>query len=157
LRILRATPADILRIRQLEQSAATAAHWNSLQYESLFSTDPLPRLIFVAADDSDVETIRGFLVARCLPDEWEVENVVVAERCQRSGIATSLIRELQAEARAKGVGSIMLEVRESNQPALRLYETIGFKRDGTRKDYYQFPTEDAILFRFVLQTCDKIS
>ena len=69
----------------------------------------------------------GFLIARCLPDEWEIENVVVDADRRRQGIARSLIQELRAAAELAGVSSIILEVRESNLAAVRLYENIGFK------------------------------
>ena len=38
-----------------------------------------------------------------------------------------------------------LEVRKSNQPAIGLYEKLGFTRDGLRKNYYENPIEDAVL------------
>ena len=63
---------------------------------------------------------------------------------------SSLVRELLAEARAAGAASVILEVRESNRPALRLYESIGFKPEGRRKNYYQDPAEDALLYRILI-------
>ena len=143
-------------MRQLEHNSETAAHWSTSQYDALFSPNVLPRLALVATEESPGAPILGFLIARCPANEWEIENVVVDLGCRKSGLATSLVRELLAEARTEGVASIILEVRESNRPALQLYEKIGFKHEGRRKDYYQSPPEDAILFRFLLQTCDKI-
>ena len=51
---------------------------------------------------------------------------------------------------------VLLEVRESNTPARRLYEKLGFALEGRRPGYYQDPGEDALLFRLMLQLCDKI-
>ena len=100
--------------------------------------------------------LHGFLVARCLPEEWEIENVVVDENRRRQGIARSLIEELTSAADSADVRSIILEVRESNLAALGLYENIGFKEEGRRKGYYQSPAEDALLYRLTLHFCDKI-
>ena len=157
LRIRRATPADIPYIRELEQHCETAAHWTASQYDVLFSPDAPSRLALVAIGDSTTQPIQGFLVARCLPDEWEIENIVVDPGNRQRGIGRSLVQGLLSEARRTGIASIILEVRESNRPAMRLYENIGFKQEGRREDYYQYPAEDAILFRFLLQTYDKIS
>jgi [ribosomal protein S18]-alanine N-acetyltransferase len=143
-------------MRDLDLHIAGAAHWTAMQYEALFAPDAVKRITFVAADESDECLLRGFVMARCLPDEWEVENVVVAADRRRRGIARSLLRELVAAAGSAGVVSIILEVRESNVVALRLYESIGFTREGRRKEYYQSPVEDALLYRLTLRLCDKI-
>jgi ribosomal-protein-alanine N-acetyltransferase len=143
-------------MRELEQRSETAAHWSSAQYESLFAADAQTGIALVAADESVDTSIHGFLIARCLPDEWEIENVVVDGEHRQRGVGSSLVRELLAGARSAGVASIILEVRESNLPAVRLYESIGFKREGRRRNYYGEPVEDALLYRFLLQTCDKI-
>jgi ribosomal-protein-alanine acetyltransferase len=134
-------------MRELEQQADTGAHWSAEQYDAFFSPDAQARVALIAADDSDDAPTQGFLVARCLPDEWEIENVIVEAGCRRRGVGSSLVRELLAEARAAGVASVILEVLESNRPARRLYESIGFRLEGRRKNYYQHPAEDALLYR----------
>ncbi len=65
------------------------------------------------------------------------------------------MRKLLTEARRDGATSVILEVRESNRPAVRLYESIGFRLEGRRNKYYRDPTEDALLLRIPLRTCDK--
>ena len=126
------------------------------QYKELFSSEAPERIVLIAAEESDDATVLGFLIARCLPDEWEIENVVVDASRRRQGIARSLIQELKVAADLAGVSSIILEVRESNLAAVRLYESIGFTREGRRKEYYQSPVEDALLYRLTLRLCDKI-
>jgi len=147
VRLRRATPSDIEPMRNLEQRSAGAAHWTTEQYRELFTLEVAERVVLVATDDVD---IAGFVIARCLRDEWEIENVVVDAERRQQGIARSLIQELRAAAELAGVASIILEVRESNLAALRLYESIGFTQEGRRKEYYQVPAEDALLFRLTL-------
>lgn len=154
--IRRATPVDLSRIRGLETQAPTAAHWNAPQYEALFLAGGAERIVLVAVDEEGDQGIVGFLIARCLPEEWEIENVVVEENARQSGIGLSLVKRLEQEALAAGVGSILLEVRESNAAARRLYEKIGFTSERRRNNYYQSPAEDAVLYRLLLQSCDKI-
>jgi ribosomal-protein-alanine N-acetyltransferase len=143
----RATSVDIPRMRELEQQAETAAHWSTAQYDALFADEEQARIAIIAVEEPDNVATQGFLVARCVPDEWEIENVIVEERHRRRGVGSSLVRELLAEARNAGALSVILEVRESNRPARRLYESIGFRLEGRRKNYYQDPAEDALLYR----------
>ena len=143
-------------MRELEKHSDSAAHWSAAQYDALFAASGQARIALIAADESGDSPIIGFLIARCLPDEWEIENIVVDERHRHRGVGSSLVRELLIEARAAGAAWVILEVRESNLPALRLYENIGFKREGRRKNYYHAPAEDAFLYRLRLQICDKI-
>jgi len=134
-------------MRQLEQQAETAAHWSAEQYDALLAADAQARIAIVAAEESDDAFKYGFLVARCVPDEWEIENIIVEAGSHRRGVGSSLVRELLAEARTAGAVSVILEVRESNRAALRLYESIGFKLEGRRRNYYRDPAEDALLYR----------
>ena len=134
-------------MRELEQQTATAAHWSATQYDALFAADTQARGALLAVDESSESLIMGFLIARCLQDEWEIENIIVDEQHRQSGVGSRLVRSLLAEARTAGVLSVILEVRESNHAALRLYESIGFKAEGRRKNYYQASTEDALLYR----------
>jgi ribosomal-protein-alanine N-acetyltransferase len=134
-------------MRELEQQADTAAHWSAARYDALFADDAQARIAIVAVEECDDAFTHGFLVACCLSDEWEIENVIVEAESRRRGVGASLVRELLAEARTAGVLSVILEVRESNRPAVRFYESNGFRLDGRRKNYYQGPAEDALLYR----------
>jgi ribosomal-protein-alanine N-acetyltransferase len=156
VQIRRASIVDLPEIRRLEQLAPTAAHWSTAQYEELFVDGSLPRVTFVAVNSGTDSQVVGFLIARPAVDDWEIENVVVAEAHRKRGVGSALVRELVRQAQALKVGSIILEVRESNASARRLYENIGFTCEGRRKSYYRQPQEDAILYRRSLQFCDKI-
>jgi len=134
-------------MRELEQNCETAAHWSAAQYDVLFAANAQARVALIAADEFPSAPVMGFLIARCLPEEWEIENIIVDAQQRQRGIGTSLVRKLLADAGAAGVESAVLEVRESNRPALRLYESIGFKPEGRRKNYYRHPDEDALLYR----------
>ena len=154
--IRRGTFEDLSQIRRLEEQASGAAHWNSAQYEAIFIADATQRFVLVAQKDRHDPEIVGFLVASSLTYEWELENIVVDARHKSRGIGTALLHQLLSEAQAAGAAAIILEVRESNLPARRLYESIGFTSEGRRKAYYRDPVEDAILYRRRLQFCDKI-
>jgi [ribosomal protein S18]-alanine N-acetyltransferase len=137
----------------LEEHCSTAAHWTKQQYQlSLQSSDEaFRRLVLVAQPASSGETssagILGFLVARRLGPEWELENIVVSSRFQRGGIGRRLLEQLLSRARETGGDALFLEVRESNTTARSLYEQAGFQPAGRRNSYYKDPQEDGILYR----------
>ena len=94
------------------------------------------------------DRIIGFLAFEQVLDEGSIVEVAVHPDCRRKGIARSLITT--AIQSAEGLDSVFLEVRESNTPAIRLYESLGFERIGVRKGYYQKPKEDAVLMKMTL-------
>jgi|SRR5271166_5795875 len=147
-----ATPGDIPSIQWLEQQAENAAHWTDREYEALFASDAPARIALVAYDEvgSGGVPIHGFLIAQCALGDWEIENVVVAPARRRSGVGTNLIQQLLLRARKQGATSVLLEVRESNGAARRLYENSGFSEHGQRKNYYKEPSEDAILLKIFI-------
>ena len=151
-----ATADDVLAIRALERQADAAAHWAEREYDALFAADAPLRIALVAVTESDATHIHGFVIARCTPDDWEIENVVVAPEQRRSGIGTRLIQEVLLRAEAGGATSVLLEVRESNFAARRLYEKLGFSEKGRRNDYYRDPQEDALLLQIFLAPGPKV-
>jgi [ribosomal protein S18]-alanine N-acetyltransferase len=150
VRIRAATPDDVPAIRALERRADTAAHWAEREYDALFAADAPVRIALVAVDESNTAQVTGFVIARCAPDDWEIENVVVDRERQRRGIATKLIQELVQQAHTSGATSVLLEVRESNLAARGLYEKLGFSERGRRSNYYRDPPEDALLLQISL-------
>jgi [ribosomal protein S18]-alanine N-acetyltransferase len=126
----------------LERLAATAAHWSREQYERLLKAGNRDVLVL---EESSV--VQGFLVARQVDAEWEIENVAIAAPAQQRGLGTQLVGEFLNHARSRGARSVYLEVRESNHAARRLYKKWAFVESGRRERYYREPEEDAVLFR----------
>lgn len=143
-----ATPDDVPSIRALEQQSETAAHWAAREYHALFAADAPPRLALAAIAEEESDRVIGFAIARCATDEWEIENVVVAREKRRHGVGIKLIRKVLLKAQAAAATSVLLEVRESNLAAHRLYEKLGFSQQGRRSNYYKNPEEDALLLSF---------
>lgn len=134
-----------------------AARWSDTQYSSLFPKEGLGSRVVLVAEYGRLEqlrdraTIAGFVVARHAAAEWELENIVVAEEFRGKGIGTRLVQQLLTQAQRANGDLVFLEVRESNTPARRFYEKLGFQETGRRKAYYSNPTEDAILYRRMLR------
>ena len=143
-----ATPDDVPSMRALEQQTETAAHWAECEYDALFAAEAPPRIALVATSEADSGRVVGFVIARCATAEWEIENVVVAREKRNRGLGIKIIRELLLRAQSAGATSVLLEVRESNLAARRLYEKLGFSQQGRRSNYYREPEEDALLLCF---------
>ncbi len=92
----------------------------------------------------------GFLMAFHVLDECHLLDIATEEKFRRRGIGAALIRELMKRAGEKDGSVIYLEVREKNQAARGLYEKLGFVPVGKRKDYYKYPTDDAVLYTLTL-------
>ena len=144
LSIRSATSADLPAMMALEKHAVTAAHWSAQQYEALFRASEPGRVALVIEDESGLQ---GFVIARVVDREWEIENIAVAGPARRRGLGTRLLGELLDLARARGADAVFLEVRESNRAARALYEKWAFLEGGRRRRYYKDPEEDAILYR----------
>jgi ribosomal-protein-alanine N-acetyltransferase len=86
----------------------------------------------------------GYLVCSRYDNAWHLMNVAVDPDRRRRGIASTLLDRLFA-ATDDGRGRFTLEVRPSNQPAIALYERVGFRAAGTRRRYYQDNGEDALV------------
>ncbi len=75
----------------------------------------------------------------------DITNVTVKPEFRRQGIARRMLRELMQEGRKRGVERFTLEVRRSNEPAIALYNSLGFYEEGVRRGYYESPREDALI------------
>ena len=89
--------------------------------------------------------IVGYLCVWEIADEIHVTNVAVHPRRRRQGIARALLGGVLEEARARDLRLIVLEVRPSNQEAIGLYESFGFRVTGRRRGYYYDTGEDALV------------
>ena len=98
----------------------------------------------VAIEDNSVV---GYVGSQTVLGETDMMNIATHPDHRGKGIATSLIKELIAELTLRKSRSLMLEVRASNDTAIRLYHNLGFAEVGRRKNYYRNPKEDALIMR----------
>lgn len=112
--------------------------------QALISQLPDDMHFFIAAFN-DSGRVLGYIGMMYVLDEGYISNVAVSPECRRLGIADKLIESLIKRANEKNLSFVTLEVRESNLPAIELYRKNGFSDVGMRKNYYNKPTENAIL------------
>ena len=103
--------------------------------------------ILVAKIDN---TVVGYITYSVVLDEVQIANIATHPDYRRRGIGEKLLMHLYNESMSENMFVITLEVRESNEPAIRLYEKCGYCEVGRRKNYYKNPTEDALLMNLSL-------
>lgn len=87
----------------------------------------------------------GYIIYWLLPGEVDIHNLAVHPSYRRQGLGRMLLQAVIDEARREGRQRITLEVRKSNEPAQRLYQSTGFVPRGIRKGYYSDDGEDAVV------------
>ena len=95
----------------------------------------------------DGDALAGYVGSQSVMGESDMMNIAVDAHYRRQGIAQALVEALVAQLKEKGNHSLTLEVRISNQPAIALYEKLGFAQVGRRPNYYRNPKEDALILR----------
>lgn len=91
------------------------------------------------------EKIIGECGIWCCLDEGEITNIGIHKEYQNMGVGTMLLGYLLEQGKKIGITQFLLEVRESNKNAIKLYEKYNFKIEGMRKNFYEKPRENAII------------
>ena len=131
--------ADLGDIEAIEKRAYRTP-WSRSMFASELAK---PTSICLGAFESD--RLVGYTINSRYVDAWHVMNVAVDPDYQRRGIATRLLERLfELTGKDDGRG-YTLEVRVSNKEAIKLYEKLGFERQGLRRGYYTDNREDALI------------
>lgn len=140
----------MLLIREMEAADAEAVSvieresfsmpWSAKDFLEMVEADYAH--YYVAEVDGKIAGCCGI---RNIAGEGEITNVVVAAPYRKKGIALKMMEYMLERAEEIGIGDCTLEVRISNQPAIRLYERLGFQGEGIRPGFYEKPDEDALI------------
>lgn len=104
-----------------------------------------PLSLWLVAIDED--KVVGYVGSQSVMGEGDMMNIAVDPAYRRRGIGGQLVENLVASLLKKGVHSLSLEVRVSNEAAISLYQKLGFREIGCRKNYYRHPREDGLILR----------
>lgn len=140
-------PAHLKQVKALLDTCFGKSAWTSDALRS--QLDKADSRCTVAVED---DIIIGFLAFEQVLDEGSIVEVAVHPDHRRRGIARHLITS--AINSAEGLHTVFLEVRESNAPAVKLYESLGFERIAVRKGYYDRPKEDAVIMKLSISVCN---
>ena len=137
--IRRSRPDDATEIREMEERIFSDPFSQKDIFSYICSDNGM---CFTATDDSGVV---GYIVGTKIPPEGEIYRIAVREDKRQRGIGYRLLSYALKTERGSGVETVFLEVRSKNIPARALYKAYGFKEISIRKNYYQNPTDDAII------------
>lgn len=134
-------PSHVVQVAEIEKLCFSDP-WslNAIQSEL---DNPLS-LWIVAVDDNRVV---GYVGSQSVMGWSDMMNLAVRPEYRRRGVAERLVQELIIGLRDRENTCLTLEVRVSNDPAIALYEKMGFTAVGRRPNYYHNPKEDALILR----------
>jgi len=130
---------DLTAIEAIEQRAYPTP-WSRSMFASELAK---PTSICLGAFEGD--DLLGYVINSRYVDAWHIMNVAVDPDRRRRGIATRLLERLFELTRDDERRGYTLEVRISNEDAIRLYEQLGFEPRGIRRGYYTDNKEDALI------------
>jgi ribosomal-protein-alanine acetyltransferase len=137
--VRRFRPEDVDAVTAIGDEAPEAATWSRESYRKFAEENGSLALV--------LETngrVSGFLVGRRVREQSEILNLAVGRKHRRKGEGTALLAAAFLEFALRSVGSVYLEVRESNTGAIAFYEKHGFAKTGLRRGYYREPDEGAV-------------
>ena len=133
--------ADVDCVCVLEEMAFSMPWHKESFIEMIENKDAL----YLVADDEQAGVI-GCCGVRSIVGEGDISNVVVHPDYRKKGVAYQMLNELLSCAEQEfAIKEFTLEVRCSNEAAIHLYEKLGFVSEGVRKNFYEEPTEDALI------------
>jgi ribosomal-protein-alanine N-acetyltransferase len=139
IQVRKLTLGDLAEIERIERRSYPTP-WSRSMFAGELSK---PSSYCIGAVDGDVDRLAAYLIVSRYVDAWHVMNVAVDPRYRRRGLARQLLTELFGATSSDSMRGYTLEVRVSNDAAIKLYERLGFKISGVRRGYYTDNREDA--------------
>jgi ribosomal-protein-alanine N-acetyltransferase len=133
------TPSDLDAVTAIEERTFSTP-WSRTSFERDCMGEGTSS--WVALRDGALE---GYIVSWIVCDEIHIGNIAVDEGARRRGTGRHLLARALEHAAGLGVTLATLEARESNAPAIGLYESFSFRPVAIRKRYYSDTGEDAIV------------
>ena len=137
---------DLNTIVEIE-NASMSSPWSLDSYKEALDSN---HAFIMVADEAGVCV--GFAVFYLTAPESELPDIVVSESYRGRGIGKLLLDASLRQLSLRGVDTVFLEVRVSNERARALYEKMGFEEIGRRKYFYSDPIEDAICMRLEIDS-----
>lgn len=149
VKIRKMTAEDVPAAAALERICFSEPWSENVYLQTLANENAL----YLLAENEDGE-LAGICGLLDILGEGDISNVAVAEPFRRQKVAERMMAELLRQGRERGITAFTLEVRASNEAAIRLYEKFGFICEGRRKRFYREPEEDALILWYRIGEID---
>jgi ribosomal-protein-alanine N-acetyltransferase len=140
---------DITEMVEIEE-ASFSDPWSAASFAGYLSDSNAGRAIVTVAESSG-HVVGYSVILFALPDA-DLANIAVAPLARGQGTGSLLLERTILAAKTVGTQTVFLEVRASNDSAIRMYERAGFSEFSRRRRYYRDPVEDARVLRLDLST-----
>ena len=140
-----ATADDLDAIMAIERAMFPEDAWSTSSMRAELA-GPHGHYLVALGDADAIEGYAG-LLAPAGAGQGDIQTIAVVEAARGRGVGRALMEALLAEAGRRGADEVFLEVRADNQPAQRLYASLGFERIAVRPHYYQPGDVDAWVMR----------
>lgn len=142
IKIAKMVPCHISALAKIEKECFSTPWSENALFEELENS--YARFLVAVCDG----VVSGYIGAHNILGEVYITNVAVSNQYRRKGVAQKLVNALVDMSIKENADFVTLEVRKSNEAAIKLYEKTGFKKAGERKNFYEAPREDAILMTY---------
>lgn len=144
IEIFKMTEDELSSLAEIEKECFSLP-WSEASFREELDRDG--SFFLVARLDGE---IAGYVGLQFVLDEGYITNVAVRRELRRRGVGKRLMESIIKIARDMPLSFVSLEVRESNFGAIALYEGLGFKTMGVRKDFYEKPRENGLIMTLFL-------
>lgn len=141
--ISKSTLDDISEMKSLENEL----NINILSENNMKEDMQNENYIYFVLKDKEKNNILGYIAISYVLDTIDILSIVIKKDYQKKGFGSILLEYVIEFSKNNDVSSILLEVRSSNLPAIKLYEKYNFEKINTRKKYYSNPVEDALIYK----------
>jgi len=144
--IVELTASDIDAVAKIERSCFPIPWKTSAFVAELSFRDAFDWVVKETGENCG-NSIIAYICSRLIRNGMYILKIAVTPKRQRQGIATWLLRKSFLLASEKDTRVAFLDVRPSNEPAIKLYKKLGFQTIGIRPNYYIETREDALVMR----------
>ncbi|MPV86344.1 ribosomal protein S18-alanine N-acetyltransferase [Ostreibacterium oceani] len=129
-----AEPSDLLALLALEETCFSPADGKLTKRAFKYHLQHPRNQLVIAYNDQQL--VLGYVLVLVKKDAWRLYSLAVHANYRKQGIAKLLLMHIIKNASEKHVNYLTLEVRESNQTAIALYQSLGFRCKTRLPDYY---------------------
>ena len=133
------TEADIEAVSKIEEECFSMP-WKPDDFREMIVRDNMTYVVLLVDGE-----IAGGAGIREVVGDGEITNVAITGKHRGKGYSKLMLEKLLEKGRELGCDAFTLEVRVSNEPAIRLYKSVGFESAGVRPGFYEHPVEDALI------------